>query len=137
GRHAVPLRDHFPSTPVNHQGTEVSDKSHAVITPVGTTIDAIGVFPLYREIIEFVYRGQGVRGFRRVLRISEFPTSRHDGFRRGCLHADQRKIHYVDTPVGHQAAGIIPEPAELKMEPVGIEGTRACRAKPTRIIYAI
>src|SRR5690554_1400532 len=61
GRHAIPFRDHFPSTPVNHQGTEVSDKSHAVITPVGTTIDAIGVFPLYSEIIEFVYRGQGVR----------------------------------------------------------------------------
>ena len=41
----------------------------------------------------------------------------------------------MDSPVGHQAAGIIPEPTESEVETIGIEGTLGSGTQPHVVIH--
>ncbi len=50
-------------------------------------------------------------------------------------HGPEHDIDEVDAPIGHQAAGVIPEPAEVEMETVLIERMFGRGAEPEIIIH--
>ena len=59
-----------------------------------------------------------------------FAAAGHDGLGRFGAHAPEQHLDQMHAPVGHQAAGVIPEPAEVEVEPVRVEGR--CGAGPSQ-----
>ena len=49
-------------------------------------------------------------------------------------HRPQHDVDEVHAPIGHEAAGVIPEPTEVEMETVFVEGAFWRRAEPQIVI---
>ncbi len=58
----------------------------------------------------------------------------HDAPRPLRPHRPQRDVDQMHAPVRHQPPGVVPEPAEVEMEPVPVEGPLRRRAQPHLVV---
>ena len=102
---------------------------------IGSEVNPRRVLPEHREAIKLEHRLERVRCLRCIIRVSKLAARRHYGLRRRGTHAIQCVVDDVHAPIRHESAGIIPEPAEVEVEPVRIEGPVRRGAQPHVVIH--
>ena len=116
-------RDDLPSGPIQHQGTQFAKEGQSLFPVVESVVDTAGMIPNDVEILVHVGSHQGVGCLHGVIRIGQLATTAdYTGGQIG-LHSFKGIVQQVYTPVGHQAAGIVPKETEIVVEAVGVEGT--------------
>ena len=126
----------LPTLAVDHEGAVLARERHSVGALEGPKLDADGMFPSQQKIVELVDGGHRVRGFLGVLGIGELAAACDHAARRFRVHGPERDVDEVNAPVGHQPAGVVPEPPEPSMEPVAVERPLRCRAEPAVVVHA-
>ena len=127
----------LPAPAVDHQGAVVADERHPVRPLEGPELDAGGVLPRHQEVVELVEGGHRVGGLPVVIGIGELAPARHHAARGLGLHAPEHDVDEVDAPVAHQPARVVPEPPEVEVEPVGVEGPPRRGAEPAVVVDAL
>jgi hypothetical protein len=131
------LGQQLPSAAVDDHGAVVPDEGDALGAAVVAAVDAGGVLPEHVEAVVLEHRLKGVGRLGGVVRIGQLAPGRHDGLRRPGVHGEERDVDLVDAPVGHQAAGVVPEPPEVEVEAVGVERASGRGAEPHRVVHAL
>ncbi len=125
---ALDLRQHLPFTSVGDHRPQVADERDPVVALVRSEIDSCRVLPEHGVLLELEGRLHRVRRLGRVVRVAELSAVGHHAPRAIVAHGVMHHIDQVDSPVGHQPARVVPEPAEVEVEAVRVE--RAGRRRP-------
>lgn len=127
--------DDFPAAGIEDEGGIGTGEHDAMLAAVGTEAALDLVFPDERVGGEVVDGDLGVGGFGIVLK-EVLAAGGDDALRPFGAHGPESDVDEVDAPVGHETAGIVPEPAEVEVEAVFVEGAGGCGAEPEVVIDA-
>src|SRR5690606_40831910 len=67
-----------------------------------------------------------------IIRVRELSTRRHHRDGRFGVHGIEGDVDLMHTPVCHQAASVIPEPSEVEVKAILVEGALRCRSEERR-----
>src|SRR5690606_13020120 len=121
--------NHLPTSAVKYKRAVIADECNAMVATVVSVADTLGLFPQQGKVAKVVDGCQRIRGFISTVGISVFSAGRIHRFRQWCIHSEECIVNQVNTPVGHQSARVIPEPTEVEMKAIRIEGSFWARAK--------
>ena len=130
------LGEELPAAAVHDQGAVVADEGDALGAAVVAPVDPGGVLPQHVEAVVLEHGLERVGRLGGVVGVADLAARGHHRLRRLRVHDPQGDVDLVDAPVGHQPAGVVPEPPEVEVEAVGVEGPLRGGTEPHVVVDA-